>query len=270
MTASGPVELILEADGLRDTDKTQQDDLSRQCSLITTTGIRRLVWTYEPGVEPLIRQVQRQTGIAVIPVLPNMAAYVRDTIEMGVVGAALLRFRRLSFGARFRLAITNATNAFRVLRREFNTGALILLETELGRVLPLRPREIMLHPTLTDFALALDNHRLFEQFTDLCQNRYGVRPWLKTHNVGLLLPALSRWGIEGATVVAPFNPKGYWMHPSKDACEEAARGTTIQLVATEVDADGTIPLAEGLAYIQTLGLRAAIVSRPEPLQDRTP
>ena len=264
------MELILEADLLWGAARPQPDDLSRICSLITASGIQRVVWTYEPSAEPWIRQIQDRTGIAVIPVLPNMAAYVRDTIEMGVVGAALLRFRRLSFGAQMRLAINNAPNAFRVLRRDFNTGALILLETELGRVLSLRPREIMLHPTLTDFALALGNQRLFEQFTDLCQNRYGVRPWLKTHNVGLLLPALSRWGIEGATVVAPFNPKGYWMHPSKDACEEAARGTTIQLVATEVDADGTIPLAEGLAYIQTLGLRAAIVSRPEPLQDRTP
>ena len=62
-----------------------------------------------------------------------------------------------------------------------------------------------------------------------------------------------------AALVAPCNPKGYKMVPSRAACEALLRARRGQAWATEFTAGGTVPVATALSRGRDLGLAGAVL-----------
>jgi len=224
---------------------------------LETLGIRALLWPYEREGEAAAAGLHTRLGLRVDPVVPDMRGYLRDASEFGVVGAALRRFRRLGFLDQARIGWHQLGRAPRVLRRDFATGVLVMVEMELLRARRYGAATAVLTASVTDLALALDHAPLLGEFVRLVERAYGLRAGLATYNYGTLVERLRAWGIRPSLIVAPFNPRGYLMHPSPAACERAVGTSDIPVLATEIEVDGLVGLAEALAYLRGLGVRRA-------------
>jgi hypothetical protein len=220
-------------------------------------GARAALWMLEPAAEPAVAALAARLSLTVNPVVPNMRAYLRDASDYGVVGAALQRFRRLGLLDQARIAWHNLPRAPRVLGRDFATGVLVMVEMELARFRPFRPAYGVLNASLTDLAVALDRGGLVGDFVRLAERAYGLRPALATYNYGALVERLSAWGVRPAAVLAPFNPRGYLMNPSREACEGLLEKSGIDVIATHVEVDGLVPYPTAVDYLRALGIGSA-------------
>jgi hypothetical protein len=220
---------------------------------------RTVVWLPERESEPAFRAIASRHRVRLLPVVPNMQAYMRDSSEHGVVGAAVARFRRLALPAQVGLALRHASRAPRVAARDFATGLLLLVDMELARLRQLDPTGVLLNPSVTDLVLALDVPALLRDFVRLVERSYGLEAALGTYNYGTLVPRLAAWGIRPGAIAAPFNPRGYLMNPSRSACEATAKGPGPAVVATHLEVDGLVALEGALEYAAGLGIRRAVV-----------
>jgi hypothetical protein len=246
-------------DGQRDPEFPSAERQAFYAARLRESGIRRVLWMPERESEPAVRALHARLGLSVNPVVPNMRAYLRDSSDDGVVGAALQRFRRLRLVDQARIALHNVPRAAGVLSRDFATGVLVMVEMELARFRRWTPSTVVLNASVTDLALALDHERLLRGFVRLVERHYGLEAALATYNYGALLDRLDAWGLRPGVVVAPFNPRGYLMQPSREACEQALKGSHLPVMASHLEVDGLVHQVDALAYLRGLGIRRALV-----------
>jgi hypothetical protein len=251
----------LQKDPAFPTASRQAHYLARLRSL----GVRTAVWMFEAETEPAVAALRAAHPFRLVPVVPNMQAYLRDASDHGVVGAAVQRFRRLPPVAQARLALHHATRGLRVLRRDFATGLLILVDMELARLRREAPAGVLLNASVTDLVLALDQPRLLRDFVRLAERTYGIEAGLGTYNYGTLAARLGAYGLRPSLVAAPFNPRGYLMNPSRAACEAAAKSAGSGLLATHVEVDGLVPLPAAFEYVAGVGIARALVDLALPV-----
>jgi hypothetical protein len=226
---------------------------------IERLGVEAALWMLEPAGETAVGGLAQRFRLPVNAVVPNMRAYLRDASDYGVVGAALQRFRCLGLLDQARIALHNLPRAPRVLARDFATGVLVMVEMELARLRRLTPTYGVLNASVTDLALALDQRRLIADFVALTERAYGLRSALATYNYGILVERLGAWGVRPGAVLAPFNPRGYLMNPSRQECEWLLKGSPIDVVATHVEVDGLVGLPEAVEYLSGLGIGRAVL-----------
>ncbi len=58
--------------------------------------------------------------------------------------------------------------------------------------------------------------------------------------------------IENPLIMAPFNPIGFQMNPSREACERMLKDYPCQLIAMSVLAAGHVKSAAAVVYLNTL------------------
>lgn len=245
--------------GQQDPEFSTSERQAAYAARLAALGIGEAVWMYERDAEAAIRALHARLGLRVSPLVPNMRAYLRDASDYGVVGAALQRFLRLPVHDKARIALHQVPRALHVLRRDFATGVLVMVEMELARFRPYRPASVFLNASVTDLALALDNVRLVREFVRLCERTYGLPAGLATYNYGILVERLGAWGVRPGVIAAPFNPRGYLMNPSQEGCERTVRTSGVPVLATHTEVDGLVAQAEALAYLDGLGIRRAVV-----------
>jgi hypothetical protein len=238
----------------------QAPDLFTGAARFTTSGERGLLWVYEKAGQHFVDTLHRETGTNIYPVVPNMASYARDTRDRSPIAAMLQRFLRLSPRQMARVARTNIVKLLEILGQDFSTGVLILAEMEIVKFRRYQPEIVFLNNQMVDLAMAFDNQKLFTEFQKLVRKRHGLGVGIVTFNYGWLAPKLAKWGIKVDRIIAPFNERGYLMHPSKKECEQCVTEYHSALIASEFNAAGTIPDGEALAYLQGLGIQA-IASR---------
>ena len=113
---------------------------------------------------------------------------------------------------------------------------------------------IMLHEVVTDMALALDMRWLIETHVAFMLGQH-IKPGFETRNFPYLVRKLEQWGIDfcRVTIAAPFNPIGFQMCPSREACEEALRRIPeTEVIAFSILAAGYTKPAEAAAYVAGL------------------
>jgi hypothetical protein len=225
---------------------------------IERLGARAALWMLEPAAEASVTALAAGLGLPVNPVVPNMRAYLRDASDYGVVGAALQRFRRLGLADQARIAWHNLPRAPRVLARDFATGVLVMVEMELARFRRFAPAYGVLNASLTDLAVALDRGRLVAEFVRLAERTYGLRSALATYNYGVLVGRLQAWGVRPAAVLAPFNPRGYLMNPSREECERLTKASGIDVIATHVEVDGLVSYPAAVEYLRGVGIETGV------------
>jgi hypothetical protein len=175
-----------------------------------------------------------------------------------MVGAARARFLRLPPPAMLRTGVGAMAKLPAVLKRDFATGALLVADMELAALRGLRVSRLLLHPQLTEIALAGGVRHLFTAIAARAA-RAGIEAGLVTHNplraAEVLGPDLARF----SAVIAPCNAKGWKMFPDRAACERLYRADARRYVAAEVTAGGTIAPSAALAHVMAVGLDAAIL-----------
>ena len=192
--------------------------------------------------------------VPIVALLPNVPEYVRDSSDLGLVGAALKRVRRAGPMTLMRLGITGLTHATGVLASDFAGMVPLLLELEAASLAAKRLRGVVLAAPLTDLALAGRHRRFFQHYGEFVRRRFGVPAGLETHNLGHLLAALREWDVRPDFVVGPVNPRGLLMKPTAgETLAELARAQ-VPVLAKELRAGGSVTLAEGVRFARAHGV----------------
>lgn len=207
-------------------------------------------------------------SVPIYALLPNVPEYVRDSSDLGLVGAAMKRVQRAGPGTLARLGFTGMTHAFAVLRSDFTGMVPLLLELEAAALGAQDLRGVVLAAPLTDLALAGRHRAFFEHYLSFVRSRFAAAAGFETHNLGHLLVRLREWGITPDLVVGPMNPRGLLMKPSPDELLAALRASKVPVLAKELRAAGTVPLAEGARYALDHGAHGVVADLVD-LEDLT-
>jgi len=235
---------------------SRPDELHALLEKAHALGARAVLAVFDDPIREAVAAFQRWRDVACWAVVPNMFSFIRDLTDLGMVGAAAARFRRLRPADMLRVGAGALLRADRVLKKDFATGVMLVAEMELLALRALRVQRIALHPQVTEIALAGGVRELFQALLARAEAS-GVQAALVTHNPlvarELLGPELLRF----AAIVSPCSPAGYKMFPSRAACLELMRSDPDRYVASELTAAGRVPLREALAECRALGLRGA-------------
>lgn len=200
--------------------------------------------------------------LQVYPIIPNVIGYVRDATDYGMVGAGLRLVRRVGVADLLGIGLRRVTSLRRVLARDFTTMLSILIEVEMAAFKRFQPPLVLLHSQVTDIAVALGNTDALRVFADVVRRRFGAEPGLVTNNFGMLLQAVTRSKVDIPVIVAPFNPSGFLMKPSKQACESLLEDTDKYVIADRITG-GAATLEGAFEYVHGQGIRSAVVEIAE-------
>lgn len=116
---------------------------------------------------------------------------------------------------------------------------------------------------VTDLALAAGNARFFERMTRFGRSRFGGVAGFETHNLGQLLARLEEWGIAPDFVLGAVNPRGFAMRPDRQTVLARIAASSVPVIAAELRAGGTVPLAEGARFAREHGARGLVADLVE-------
>jgi hypothetical protein len=201
-------------------------------------------------------------GVPVVAVLPDLAQLLRDVAERGAPRAAASRLAAGGLAGCWRLARTGLAHVRDVARQEFRGIVPVLIELERAWAGRAKPDAVALAAPLTDLLLAAANADCLAH-TVAFLRRSGVRAGFETDNLGHLLPRLATWGVEPDFVIGPLNARGFRMKPTASAVLDAVGRCATPVLASEVTAAGTVPLAEAVAHACERGAAGVVVSLDE-------
>lgn len=197
-------------------------------------------------------------SIPIYALLPNVPEYVRDSSDVGLVGAAMKRVKRASPGTLIRLGLTGMSHAMGVLASDFAAMMPILLELEAASLGAKDLRGVVIAAPITDLALAGKHRGFFDHLVRFIHGRFHAQAGFETHNLGHLLRMLREWGVSPDLVVGPVNPRGLLMKPSQAEVLEELKRSPVPVLAKELRAGGTVTLAEGAAYARAAGVHGLV------------
>jgi len=237
---------------------SRPDEVHAVCEKAHALGARAVLAVLDDSIREALVAYQRWRDMALWAVVPNMFAFIRDLTDLGMVGAARARFTRLGPGAMMKIGLGAVTQVPAVLKKDFATGALLVMDMELAALRGLRVSRLFLHPQLTEIGLAGGVRQMFTAVADRAA-RAGIEAGLVTNNplraAEVLGPDLKRF----AVVVAPANPKGWKMFPDRTSCERLYRADPARWAAAEITAGGTVPPRAALEHVESLGLGTAVL-----------
>ncbi len=126
-----------------------------------------------------------------ITIVPNIDQLVRESTDLGPIGALLNRILHLNIFQMMILMWYQLPYSLNIISRDFAAGLILLIDAELLRLH--RPQNIVLNAKMTDLALALGNQKLFSQFITHVQKHYRTQVGFATNNLGMLIIKLGQW-----------------------------------------------------------------------------
>lgn len=283
---SKPAPLILGHNQFIGVDHLSQDkgrerekqfaDAQRILDLIEhahTQGVEGLMMSTHQRVRdvlPLIAQNNRLgPSLRLYPIIPYAQGYVRRANEVGLVRMGIEAIEGASAGKKLGMAWSSG---MRLLRRDVFGLLGSLVDTELLPFQGLKVDALILHNVLTDMLLGWGAEDAFRFYDEHARDKHGVRPAYATFNYPLLMRRFDEWGIERPLVLTSFNPFGFQMNPSREACEETLAEGRSDVIAMSVFAAGLVPPKEAAEYLSTLpGLESVVfgASTPEHIRETT-
>ncbi len=128
-------------------------------------------------------------------------------------------------------------------------------EMELAPYLEILPKErikaILLHEIVTELTMAFDLGDSLIFLANYVKDKIGVGFGLETRNLGHLDRWMSVTSYYPEYLMAPINPIGYQMAPSKETTERSMEklGDKAKIVAINVMASGAVSLGEAISYL---------------------
>jgi len=200
--------------------------------------------------------------VPVLAVLPDLAQLLRDVADRGAARAAGSRLVAGGVSVSWRLARTGLRHLRDLARQDFRGILPLLIELERARAGRATPDGVALAAPLTDLLLAAGYAECFAHLVSFLR-RSGMRAGFETENLGHLLARLASWDVAPDFVIGPLNPRGFRMKPTAaEVLEAVARGAT-PVLASDLTAGGTVPLADAAAYAHQHGAAGVIVSLAE-------
>lgn len=197
------------------------------------------------GDEGVVRALQRRRqggdmAFQALPIIPNVAGYVREATEYGLAGAGLRRLARVGLWGFFRASLRGATHPLAMLRKDFPTLLSILYELEMGEMHRFHPPAVFLHHQMTDLALSFNNRRFFEAYNHLMRKRFHTEPALITSQFVRLTQRLRQWKIPIRLIAAPCNPQGWRMPGGLEGYQKALEDGAFRLIADRISPEAPV------------------------------
>ena len=201
--------------------------------------------------------------VPVVAVLPDLAQLLRDAADRGALRMALARLAAGGIGAWARVAATALRHLRSLAGQDFRGIVPVLIELERAGLGAAALQGVALAAPLTDLLLAAEHVDCLAHIVTFLRRQTGTQAGFETLNLGHLLPRLAAWGIAPDFVIGPFNSRGLHMKPSSPAVLEAVRLSSTPVLAAEVSAGGTVPLADGIAYAGSHGAAGVVLTLAE-------
>lgn len=200
-------------------------------------------------VEAILKDDDIKEHLNLYVLLPYMAKYVRMANEKGIVNMISDTLGQATLLNKIQILTAGSLG---VLKKDIMAMFRALIDVELLLLSRLNVKAIFLHNALTDMAVGLDLFDILEFFIDYIDKKYHVSPAFCTLNSPMTLNYLDKHGIKNPVLMAPFNPIGFQMNPSREAAENSLRTVSSQTIAMSTLAAGFISPAEAAAYLSSL------------------
>jgi hypothetical protein len=187
--------------------------------------------------------------------VPYMAKYVRAANTKGMLGMLSDILSQTTWSSRVRLGLTSGKA---LVSGDHLEKLKALIDVEMLPFRDLNVRSIYLHNALTDLAAGLGMPEILAFFCGYVQERYGALPSFCSLSSSLLMRRLADWKIE-APIMAPFNPVGFQMNPSREVCEADLARFRFPVVAMSPLAAGYVSPDRAAKYLESLERIGAVV-----------
>lgn len=152
-------------------------------------------------------------------IVPNMSEFIRTVTEYGQIGAIKKLLWQLSPFQLIILLWWNKFNLFKLIKKDFSTGILLLIQIELLQIISYKPKLIVLIDQVNDLAVALNNANILKYFISFVNNKLHIDTAIITNNLPTCLEKFADWKINPRLIFSPFNNYGYEMNPKKQIVE---------------------------------------------------
>lgn len=224
-----------------------------------------------PTMQALQRFLPRKkeaAGFRVLPLAPNMPAFVRDATQHGMAGAGLRKLFRAGPMGMWKAGWAGIFNAPRILKKEFGAFVAVLNQLEMSGFSPFRPQTVYLHHQMTDMMLGFDNRAFFDFYARFARRQWGVEPGLATANFARLAEKLAIWETPIQHFIAPLNRQNWCMPGGLEAVMPHLGKPGISVLACRVFAGYPTP-PEAVQWALGLpGVTGAIVDGATPPFER--
>jgi hypothetical protein len=208
-------------------------------------------------VDELVKDEELKRNLNIYVLLPYMAKYVRMANERGMVdmigdilGDATWK-ERLGIMSR---------GGMGVLKKDITGMLKTLIDIELLPFKKVNMKAVFLHNALSDMVAGLKLGDIAHFFSSHITEKYQVAPAFCTLNSPKLMNFLNDININNPVLMAPFNPIGFQMNPSKEEAENVLSKIPSQMIAMSTLAAGYVNPKEAYAYLSSLpNIKSVIV-----------
>jgi len=194
--------------------------------------------------------------------LPYMAKYVRMANERGLISMLDETLKQATWTERMAIGLKAGTG---VVTKDLMAILESLIKIEMLPFKGLNVQSVFLHNSLTDMLAALRATHVVEFFAKSIAEEYGACPAFCTLSAGLTMSYFRDIGMEAPAIMAPFNPAGFQMNPSRQRCEQLLQEYPCHMVAMSVLAAGYVKPADAARYLSSLaGIDSIIFGASSP------
>jgi hypothetical protein len=224
------------------------ENIIRVLDIAYSNGIKGFMLNSNDRVSEICDYLRRNFdywgGLHIYPSIPYPHKYVRKIVEEGTYKALtnILAEGRKSILALFKGGVAT-------VRKDIIQMMKALVDIELQKYEGLNIQVVFLQNIVTDLMLGLGLEEILYEFSVYIEEKYNVKAGFITLNLPMLVYSLKRTGINRPIIMAPYNKKGFFMNPSRQACEKVVAEEEFEFIAMSVLASGAIPPREALEYV---------------------
>jgi len=216
-------------------------------------GATGMVVATRPNLREWVEHLKKSSDIVdkldFHPVLPYARGLQMKLSQLGIINTMKDIMKGAGLGTEIKIL---AKGGFGFIKKDVVELFKVFIDTEMIKLNMIKPKIIFLHPVLVDLALALEMENIFEAFKNHLDEKYKIKAGLCTKNFPKLITKLDEWDMNFASIMTSFNPAGFLMNQSKQACEDALENYKGSVLAMNILAGGYSGLNESANYILSL------------------
>jgi len=178
--------------------------------------------------------------------LPYMAKYVRMMNEKGLINIIMDILKQANFKEKINLM---SQSIFSLINKDFISILKTILDVEIMPFKDLKIKSIFLHNSLTDILVSLKLFNVLEIFDNHLKDKYKINPGYCTLNFFSLTKFLYDNNYQKPIIMAPFNPIGFQMNPSKLQNENILKESNANIIAMNTLASGFVRPEKAYQYL---------------------
>ncbi len=212
-------------------------------------GVRAMMLHAHPRAEGLCDAMRAEPeawkGFALYPCIPYAFKYVMALNEKGFYPVLVDQIKKAGVGASLSMFLSGGLG---LATRDYLKLIKVLVDLEMQIYRDIQMRVVFLHNVVVDIVLAMKVEGVLKFFADHIREKHGVRPGFGSLNLPLLVERLEAEGVKDAAIMTSVNKMGFFMNPSREACEAVLQDANIDVVAMSILASGAIPATEAFPY----------------------